>query len=53
MQGPRRLNRQGQKRSVTRRILAIEDSVEINWFYALKKRVNQNEAVLARLGGMS
>lgn len=49
LQGPRRLNRVGQTKAVTRRILAIEDSVEVNWFYALKRRTSQNDAVLARL----
>lgn len=48
-QAPRRLNRQGQTRHVTRRILAIEDSVEVNWFYALKRRTDQNDAILSRL----
>ncbi len=48
-QAPRRLNRQGQMRHVTRRVLAVDDSVEVNWFYALKRRTSQNDAVLGRL----
>ncbi|HTN24601.1 MAG TPA: DEAD/DEAH box helicase [Solirubrobacteraceae bacterium] len=52
-QAPRRLNRQGQSRLVTRRVLVAEDTLLVNWFYALKKRRSVNNAVLDRLKGLT
>lgn len=48
-QAPRRMNRTGQTRHVTRRVLVANDTLLVNWFYALKKRRDVNAAVLARL----
>ncbi len=49
-QAPRRLNRQGQTRHVTRRVLACEDTIDYACFHKLKRRELDNRAVLALLG---
>jgi len=48
-QAKRRVLRQGQTRHVTYLHLVAEDTVDVSLFYALKKRRETNEAVLARL----
>lgn len=45
----RRILRQGQTRPVTYLHLVAEDTVDVNTFYALKKRRDVNQAVLDRL----
>lgn len=45
----RRILRQGQTRHVTFLVLAVEDTIDISVFYALKRRRDINLAVLERL----
>lgn len=45
----RRILRQGQTRHVTFLVLAVEDTIDISVFYALKRRRDVNTAVLDRL----
>lgn len=49
LQSRRRYLRQGQTRLVSTVHLLCEDTIDLAVFYALKKRRNVNEAVLARL----
>lgn len=52
-QAKRRVLRQGQTRHVVYLHLVAEDTVDVSLFYALKKRRETNDAVLARLKGAS
>lgn len=52
-QAKRRVLRQGQTRHVTYLHLVAEDTVDVSLFYALKRRRETNDAVLARLKGVA